>query len=152
MAPITLDPQEASTDLTGNEYDRWKPAAYYAPEFQAVVNRELDRVATLEPNWDAEGAEPIDPQIIQAARDLAENLPENIVGPPAVVPMAAGNVQFEWNQGPRSLELEIESPTTIHYLKWHPEENVEDEGFFDIEDINRAVLLMRWFTRSVANV
>lgn len=152
MAPLTLNPEEVSTDVTGNEYDRWEPAAYYAPEFRAVVKQELDRLASLEANWDAEGAEPIDPQVIQAARQLAEDLPENLVGPPAVVPMATGNLQFEWNDGPRSLELEIESPTTIHYLKWHPEENIEEEGFFDIDDINRAVLLIRWFTRSVANV
>lgn len=152
MAPTTLNPEEVGTDATANEYDRWEPAAYYAPEFRKVVNRELDRLASLEANWDAEGAEPIDLQIIQAARQLAEDLPENLVGPPAVVPMAAGNLQFEWNDGPRSLELEMETPATIHYLKWHPEENIEEEGFFDIDDINRVVLLIRWFTRSVANV
>lgn len=152
MAPITLDPQETRTDAGGREYDQWKPAAYYAPEFQAVVNRELDRLATLQPNWDAEGAPPIDSRIIQAARDFISSLPENIVSTPAVVPSAAGNLQFEWRDGPRSLELEVETTSTIHYLKWHPEEGTEEEGFFDIHDVDRAVSLIRWFMRGVANV
>jgi len=153
MTPLTLDfDQDTSTNSDSGEYDRWEQAAYYAPDCQRIVNEELDRLASLQANWDAEGAEPIDPQIIEAARQLAEELPENLVGLPAVVPMAAGNLQFEWNDGPRSLELEIESPATIHYLKWHPEEGTEEEGFFDIDDIDRTVLLIRWFTRSVANV
>ncbi len=152
MAPLTLDfDQDTSTEATGNEYDRWKSAAYYAPDFRPIINQQLDRLASLQANWDGEGAEPIDPQIIQVARQLAEGLPGNLVGPPAVVPMAAGNLQFEWNDGARSLELEIEFPT-IHYLKWHPEESIEEEGFFAIDDMDRTVLLIRWFTRSVANV
>lgn len=147
-----LDPRETSTDTPPNQYDRWKLAGYYAPEFQAVVSRKLDRLAALERNWDAEGAGPISPQIIQAARNFAEDLPENIVAPPAVVPMAAGNLQFEWNDGPRSLELEVEDTRTVHYLKWDSDERIEDEGFFSLDEVNRAVTLIRWFTRSVANV
>ncbi len=152
MAPLTLNPQETSTDIRGHEYDQWKPAAYYAPEFQEVVSRELDRLAALEPNWDAEGAGSISSQIIQAARDFAKDLPENIVAPPAVVPKAAGNLQFEWNDGPRSLELEVEDTRNIHYLKWDSDEGIEKEGFFSLDDTDRAVTLIRWFTRSVANV
>ena len=152
MTPTTLDSLETSTDIRGHEYDQWKPAAYYAPEFKAVVSRELDRLASLPPNWDAEGAPPISPQIIQAARNFAKDLPENIVAPPAVVPMATGNLQFEWNDGPRSLELEVEDANTVHYLKWDSDEGIEEEDFFCLEEVNRAVTLIRWFTRSVANV
>jgi hypothetical protein len=152
MAPTTLNPEEVGTDATGSEYDRWEPAAYYAPEFQAVVNRELDRLGTLEPNWDAEGAPPIDQRIIQAAREFVSRLPEHIATIPAVVPSAAGNLQFEWNEGRRSLELEIERPSTIHYLKWDSQEGIEEEEVFEIEDIQRATSLIRWFMRSVADV
>ena len=122
-------------------------AAYCAPEFKTVINQELDRLASLPPNWDAEGAPRIDAEIIRAAREFASMLPENIASTPAVVPSAAGNLQFEWDDGTRSLELEVETTSTIHYLKWHPEEGIEEEDFFDIHDVDRAVSLIRWFMR-----
>ncbi len=94
----------------------------------------------------------IDAQIVHAAHDFLNRLPENLVAPPLVVPMAKGNLQFEWHEGSRSLELEFESPTTIHYLKWHPEEGVEEEGFFAADDVSQAVAFIRWFVKGVANV
>ena len=152
MAPTTLDAQETKTDTGGHEYDRWEPAAYFAPEFERVVNQELDRLASLSPNWDAEGALSIDPDIIKAAHDFISKLPKNIASIPAVVPSASGNLQFEWNAGSRSLELEVETASTVHYLKWHPEQGIEEEDSFDIKNTGRAVTLIRWFMGSVANV
>ena len=153
MTPLTLDvDQGTSTDSTGNKYDRWESAAYYAPDFQRTVNRELDRLGQLEPNWDAEGAESIDAAVIDAARTLISRLPENIASTPAVVPMRKGNLQFEWNAGPLSLELEIEDPQTIHYLKWDSNEGIEDEDTFPIDDTDRAEALIRWFMRSMVHV
>ena len=154
MAPRTLDPdQDTSSDATASEYDRWEPAAYYAPDFELIVNRELDRLGKLEPNWDAEDARPIDSAVIDAARTFISKLSKNIASTPAVVPMRKGNLQFEWNAGPRSLELEIEDPQTIHYLKWaSEEEGVEDEDSFPIADTDRAEALIRWFMGSVVHV
>jgi hypothetical protein len=65
--------------------------------------------------------------------------------------MAKGNLQFEWHEGPRTLELEFENASTVHYLKWHPEEGLEDEGLFSLEEIDRALELIRWFV-GAANV
>jgi hypothetical protein len=133
-------------------HDQWEPMAFYAPDFQAAVNRQLDHLTTLQPNWDAEGAPQINRELIEAARSFISRLPQNIVSRPAVVPSAAGSLQFEWNEGSRSLELEVETPSTIHYLKWDPEEGIEEEAVFDIHDLDRAVSLIRWFMRGVANV
>jgi len=130
----------------------WVLAGYYVPDFESRVNEELDRLGSLPPNWDCEGAPRLDPAIIEAAREFISRLPEDIATIPAVVPSAAGTLQFEWDAGPRSLELEIETPSTIHYLKWHPEEGVEEEDVFDITDIDRAVLLIQWFMRGAAHV
>lgn len=152
MAPLTLDLDETPTDMTGSEYDRWEPVAYYAPNFRPVVNQELDRLGKLEPNWDAEGALPIDPAVIDAARTLISRLPDNLASTPAVVPMRKGNLQFEWNDGRRSLELEIEDPGTIHYLKWDSGEGIEEEDLLPIDNIDGAVSLIRWFMGSVTNV
>jgi hypothetical protein len=152
MTSTSLDPDGARTDTTSSEFDDWVNVGYYAPGFRDAIAVELDRLSELDENWDAQGAHPIDRETIDAARNFVQLLPDNLISPPAVVPMAKGNLQFEWHKGPRSLELEFESPTTLHYLKWHPEEGVEDEGVFPLTEIGRAVGLIRWFARGVANV
>ena len=59
--------------------------------------------------------------------------------------MSPGNLQFEWHHGGKMLELEFEEPNVIHYLRWHPEAEVEDEDTIAALDINRAVELIQWF-------
>ncbi len=120
-------------------------------EFRASIEHDLDRLASLPANWDREGAPRIDPAIIQAARNFIARLPANVAPIPAVVPSAAGNLQFEWSAGRRSLELEIEDPSTIHFLKWDPNEKVEEEDVFNIEDTDRTVRLIQWFVRGLAD-
>lgn len=119
--------------------------------FNDTISRELDRLALLETNWDAQGARPIAPASIEAARRLVSSLPPDLIWAPAIVPMAKGNLQFEWHQGARSLELEIEEPQTIHYLKWDPEEGVENEGSFPLGQTSRTVELILWFTKGVTH-
>lgn len=152
MMLTTIEPDEQTTDRTDGNYDRWVPTGYFACDFEGDVNRALDRLAELPANWDAEGAPPIDHEIIQAARDFVARLPEDIASVPAVVPSAAGSLQFEWNEDRRSLELEIESPSVIHYLKWDPDRGIEEEDVFDINDTDRAVFLIRWFMQGAAHV
>ncbi len=152
MAPTTLDHDQRSTSTDADDYGNWILQEYQSPDFVSAINCELDRLSLLPPNWDAEGAPPINQDIVEAARSFIARLPKNIGTTPAVVPSAAGNLQFEWNDGPRSLELEVETTSVIHYLKWHPEDGIEEEGFFDIDDADRAVSLIRWFMGAVANV
>lgn len=116
-------------------------------DFESIINQALDRLGDLRQNWDREGAKPIEPAILQAARGFISRLPENVVSIPAVVPMAKGNLQFEWSEGERSLELEIETPTTIRYLKWHSEAGIEEEDSFSIDDIDQATVLIQWFMK-----
>jgi hypothetical protein len=120
-------------------------------EFRVGIDRELDRLAALPANWDHEGAPRIDPAIIRATRNFVAKLPPNISSIPAVVPSAAGNLQLEWNAGRRSLELEIEDPSTIHYLRWDPNEQIEEEDVFSIDDIGRTVNLIQWFERGLTD-
>jgi hypothetical protein len=120
--------------------------------FHRTVSAELDRVAGLQPNWDAQGARRIDATLIAAARSFAAELPFDRIDPPKVVPMAKGNLQFEWHDGERTLELEFEAPRTVHYLKWDSDESIEDEGFFEVGETERAEELIRWFLQGVAHV
>ena len=151
MTPtINYDQMRTCDDPFG--FDRWVPTRYYVPDFKVRIDDELNRLAQLPANWDRELAPALDRAIIAAARQLVAELPADIAPVPAVVPSADGNLQFEWNAGERSLELEIESPTTIRYLKWDSAAGIEEEGVFDIHDIARAKLLIRWFMRGVTDV
>ena len=90
------------------------------------------------------------PEIIEAARELISALPGSIkakVKVPAVVPMRKGNLQFEWHDGPKTLELEIENPAIIHYLKWHSEAGIEEEEVRLIADTETVTGLIEWFVQ-----
>jgi len=129
----------------------WFPVEVWSPEFKEKVNAELDRLGGFEDNWNSEGAPAIDKTIIESARALVEALPENIAVVPAVVPMANRNLQFEWHEDGRSLELEFETAKEIRYLKWDPRDKVEEEDSFAANDFAQAVRLIRWFTRATMN-
>ena len=160
MTPITLEPETLSTPQAHSGYDRWNSTAGkpdtsgYAilSKFDLAVNDTLDQIAALEQDWDAQGACRIDPYIIDAAREVISSLPRRIKTEallkdaiPAVVPMRKGNLQFEWHEGPRTLELEIECPSTIHYLKFHPEAGIEEEDVCSITDTDTLAGLIQWF-------
>jgi len=115
------------------------------PGFVSAIDGELDRLSQLQNNWDHEGAAPIDKAIIDAARRFVKALPDGLADRPRVVPMSAGNLQFEWHHGSKILELEFEDPQTIHFLKWYPERGIEEEDSFPATNINKAVDLIRWF-------
>jgi hypothetical protein len=155
MPPATIEPdvrRTKRTSTTTSDYAEWDYAGYYVADFVSLINDELDRLAALPRNWDREGASRIDPAIIQAARTFIGRLPENIASIPAVVPMSKGNLQFEWSEGQRSLELELETPTAIRYLKWHPEDGIEEEESFNIEDTDQAAALLRWVMEGLGDV
>jgi hypothetical protein len=117
----------------------------------AGLEGELDRLAALPEGWDSRGAKQIDRDILEAARGLIRDLPIRLDRAPAVVPLAGGSLQLEWHDGPRSLELEFETPDTIQFLKWHPDEGIEDEGVYPISDLDRSVELIRWFQQGAVN-
>ncbi len=117
--------------------------------FDLTVKQELQRLASLQENWDSQGARSIDPEIVAAAGDFVSTLPSRLksrIAVPAVVPMRKGNLQFEWHNGPRTLELEVEDPWTIHYLKWHSEAGIEEE-VCSITDADTVIGLIEWFAK-----
>jgi len=110
------------------------------------VLAKLEDLRALPACWNGYGAAPINPEIIRAAEDLVHALPGDIISTPQVVPMTRGRLQFEWHSGDRSLELEFESPDSIHYLKWDSEAGVEEEDVLPITQHGKILDLLRWFS------
>jgi hypothetical protein len=114
------------------------------PGFVVDVQAAIESLRALAPNWDGYGAPAIDADVIEAAKAFIAKLAENVASRPLVVPMSNGTLQLEWHDGPKSLELEFESPYSIRYLKWHPDRGVEKEDTFSTADVDTAVDLIRW--------
>lgn len=60
------------------------------------------------------------------------------------MPLSSGGIQLEWHVGPRVLELEFETPETIHYLRWDPAHGVQDEDTYPVADRARSESLIGW--------
>jgi hypothetical protein len=125
--------------------NQWTLSGHYDSEFKKFIKEELQRLSLLPQNWDCYGAPPINRNILDAAAKFVNALPENIAYRPRVVPMSPGNLQFEWHHGKKILEIEFESPQVIRYLQWDPQEGIEQEDTFPVNDMDRAVDLIQWF-------
>ncbi len=155
MTEGILELEVSSTAQAGSEYAEWVSTSGELSrsatlcEFALAVSAQLKRVAALEANWDAQGAHPVKSAIVEAARELLSSLPREMKNNgtpiPAVVPMRKGNLQFEWHAGPRTLELEIETPSTIHYLKFDSHAGIEEEDICAITDTDTLAGLILWF-------
>ena len=115
------------------------------PDRSATLVR-LEQLAFLPHDWNGYGACPIDPDVIEAASRFISLLPIEEISTPQVVPMTRGRLQFEWHRGNRSLELEFESPTLIHFLKYDSDRGIEEEDVLPLEDMSQLMELLRWFT------
>jgi hypothetical protein len=109
-----------------------------------IVGR-IEQLADLPRDWNGYGACPIDPNVIESALKLIDRLPGDAVSTPQVVPMTRGRLQFEWHRGRRSLELEIETPTLVHFLKYDADRGIEEEATLPVEETSRLLDLLHWF-------
>lgn len=105
----------------------------------------IAKIAALQRNWDGYGADPIDARTIKSARKFLRSLPSVVDKAPSVVPMTRGRLQFEWHRGQKSLEVEFETPDTIHYLQYDPATGVEDEGVLNVAERSKVAAILRWF-------
>jgi hypothetical protein len=124
---------------------------FASPELSSSMNA-LESLATLKQDWDQAGGEPINRLSIQVAKVFLAQVPPHIRIAPQVVPMSLGRLQLEWHRGTRSLEIEFESPSLIHYLKWDSARSFEEENFIPVSNDWRAVnSLLSWFAQGSAD-
>jgi hypothetical protein len=114
-------------------------------EVRQAWHAQLRKLAELQADWNGYGAEPIRQPILAAAHSLADWLPTEAGRLSQVVPMTRGRLQWEWHRGQKSLELELETPTTIRFLQWNPRQNVEVEDSVEVTDRDAIAGLIAWF-------
>jgi hypothetical protein len=146
----------SSTDYTAGEFGgQWAdvdhPDFYFDPGFKQFCDQKLRELEQLPAGWDYAGAPPIDRQVLGAVRDFVAALPQHIAVRPMVVPLSSGNVQLEWHHGRLALELEFESPDEVHYLKWDPDHQVEEEDVIPASCRDKLVGMIRWFMKGMLN-
>lgn len=83
------------------------------PAWVEPTVRSLGGLLSLEPGWDSYGANPVDPNCVVAALELAMATLRNDSPAPSVVPTSRGALQLEWHIGGIDLEVEFLSATRI---------------------------------------
>lgn len=77
------------------------------PEWSLVVDRAIDRLMNLEPNWNSYSSVRIQESKVRALYRSLMNLLDSQAVAPTVVPTASGGVQAEWHR--KGCDLEIEA-------------------------------------------
>ena len=67
----------------------------------------LDEFGKLDDNWDNNGADPINKQVIINTREIVNNLKND---PYFVAPIPWGAIQLEWESNNYYIEIEVEVP------------------------------------------
>lgn len=148
-------PPPSSTEIPAKRGRAWLAwLNVYQPESQqhrgqddrieSVLN-DLLVIRSLPVGWDGYGAERIRDNIVDAAAEFFRRFASEITLTPSVVPMTRGRLQFEWNLGARSLELEFESPRSLHYLMCDEHLDSEDENVIELSDAESITRILRSF-------
>ena len=123
------------------------------PHLRTGMLEEVDRLRGYSANWDGYGARPFTNEMLEAVKNFLCWLPDNQLARPsrngdrllpAVVPMSSGAIQLEWHVENRILELEFETPSIIHYLKWWPQQSIEEEEAYSVADARQSSHLIEW--------
>lgn len=136
-----LDDQDCT--VMGSDSRGWKYSGWFDCRFEPILHQELNRLATLPDNWDGYDASPINENCIATARRLVKSL-AGATPRPRVVPLSTGGVQFEWDKGGRSLEIGVDAPDEINYLKFDPASEIEECGSVASEDPSAIRSLIMW--------
>jgi hypothetical protein len=116
------------------------------------LSLELMRIASLEPNWDGEGAE-IVPQtavknaavLLYLARGAVQQstIPECPV--PSVIPTIDGGVTFKWVRQPKELKCTVRTEI-VEVVRWRSPDRYESDGYWEVP-VQRVAEHFQWLLR-----
>lgn len=113
----------------------------HSPEWLDEQIDQLHRLLKLQRNWDSYGAEPIDPRSVRLAKQLLRWLAQFVaIEAPTVTASPDGNAALCWDNGHRSLDVEILPDGSIEYAYLNDED--QEGTTLDAEDL--AILLTQW--------
>jgi hypothetical protein len=103
------------------------------------LNLELMRAASLQPNWDGEGAEPIPPNAVTTASillSIAKNSTEQLAGGstpslPSLFPSVDGGITLKWIRGTKELKCTVFG-NTVEVVRWRSLDAYESEGLWEV--------------------
>lgn len=99
------------------------------------AGRQLRAIAKLADDWDGHGAPSPNANWLKAAWGLLVSLCSVAGLPkPHVNPTPRGGVQFEWENGPRYLEVELVAERAAVYLYRDDARGIEDSGEVFVDD------------------
>ena len=89
----------------------------------------LAAIAEFPAGWDSHGAVSPRRDLVAAAQRIATALcAKHALPRPWINATPSGGVQFEWEMGPRSFELEIMEPDRAEFLYADHDARIEEEG------------------------
>jgi hypothetical protein len=96
------------------------------------------RIASLDQNWDGEGAEPVPPRaaintavLLSLARAAVEQSAINDCPVPIVIPAVDGGVTLKWVQGDRELKCTVRGDI-VEVVRWRSPNAYESDGYWEI--------------------
>jgi hypothetical protein len=131
---------------TGTQITEWQSVRVARRLLEVLYN--LERIATLQENWDTFGSGRTSAIAANTARDLIWRTVVNLAAhkgadgtPNDVAPLSGGGVQVEWRGNAGTIEVEISADGHFGYLlrqepdgrgETQEDDNVPEEGILDL--------------------
>ena len=118
-----------------------------------ITNNQLCKIALLEKGWGGYETNPIPKELLKSVQKLLDMIENWGFKEPTCIPTGSSTVNLEWHKWvknnekteEKSLEIEFDDKNTVHYLKWHESEGIEEEEIFSFSDTKRIKELIEWF-------
>jgi hypothetical protein len=105
----------------------------------------IRRLGTLRANWDSYGALPVDPSSADMAAEVLRALAMvETVEEPTVTATPAGNAALCWDDGQRSLDVEVRPDGVLEYSYLNESRAIPDEENLT-DDIGQLAVLLTQF-------
>lgn len=112
-----------------------------SPWASAILPR-LERLVSLDADWDAEGGRPPSAGVVAKSLDLLSDFMGDNTRVPSVVPTPRGGLSLEWHTARESLEVEVPEtgPTTVYYRHKDTGEEWDDSNLSEVRGHLRSIL------------